>query len=126
MALLLDTHALIWWAVGDDRLSNRARRAIETEEVYVSAASAFEISVKHALGKLPQAAALAVDIRGYVESQGFHCLMIEFAHAEKAGALAGPARDPFDRLLVAQSMIEGLSLVSNERPFDAYAIRRLW
>jgi PIN domain nuclease of toxin-antitoxin system len=126
MALLLDTHALLWWAVGDARLSLRARHAIEVDEVLVSAASAFEISVKFALGKLPHAAAVAADIEGYVESQGFRCLPITFTHAETAGALTGPARDPFDRLLIAQAMVEGLHLVSNEKPFDAYAIRRLW
>lgn len=126
MPLLLDTHALLWWAYGDERLSNRARDAIENNQVHVSAASAFEIAIKFALGKLPHAASVASDIRGYVESQQFQCLAIDFAHAEKAGALAGPARDPFDRLLVAQSIIEGLDLVSNEKPFDAYPIRRLW
>jgi PIN domain nuclease of toxin-antitoxin system len=126
MPLLLDTHTLLWWAVGDERLSATARRAIETDRVWVSAASAFEIAIKFALGKLPHAAPLATELRTYVENQGFACLAVEFAHAEKAGALTGPARDPFDRLLVAQAMIENLSLVSNEKPFDAYPVRRLW
>ena len=126
MPLLLDTHALLWWAYGDERLSSRARHAIQNNHVYVSAASAFEIAIKFALGKMPHAASVAADIRAYVESQHFRCLAIEFAHAERAGTLAGPARDPFDRLIVAQSIIEDLELVSNEKPFDAYPIRRLW
>lgn len=126
MALLLDTHALLWWAAGDERLSLRARQAIEADRVYVSTASAFEIAIKFSLGKLPHAAAIASDVQAYVESQGFDCLAIQFAHAEKAGTLVGPARDPFDRLLVAQAMLDNLSLVSNEKPFDTYPIKRLW
>ena len=126
MSALLDTHALLWWAYGDPQLSSRARHAIENDQVYVSAASAFEIAIKFALGKLPHAASVATDIRAYVESQQFRTLAIGFSHAEKAGALPGPARDPFDRLLVAQAMIEDLDLVSNEKPFDAYPIRRVW
>ena len=126
MPVLLDTHTLLWWAYGDPRLSSRAQHAILNDQVYVSAASAFEIAIKFALGKLPHAASVAADVRAYAESQQFRCLAIEFAHAERAGALPGPARDPFDRLLVAQSIIEDLDLVSNEKPFDAYPIRRLW
>jgi PIN domain nuclease of toxin-antitoxin system len=126
--LLLDTHALLWWLEGDPSLSTAARAAIEDEanEVCVSAASAWEIATKHRLGKLPGAAEVAVDVAGCVASQGFVELPISVAHGQKAGALPGPHRDPFDRMLVAQAMLEDLVLVSSETLFDRYGARRLW
>ena len=98
----------------------------EATAVYFSAASAWEITTKHRLGKLPSAAALALDIAGTVETQGFVALPISLAHAERAGALPGPHRDPFDRMLIAQAMLDDLVLVSNDTAFDAYGTRRLW
>lgn len=128
MRLLLDTHALLWWLDGDPSLAQAARHAIadETNEVFVSAASAWEITTKHRLGKLPGAAAVAADVGGCLASQGFVALPISLAHGERAGALPGPHRDPFDRMLIAQAMLEDLVLVSNEPAFDAYGARRLW
>jgi PIN domain nuclease of toxin-antitoxin system len=126
--LLLDTHALLWWLDGDALLSPAARKAIadEENEVLVSAASAWEIATKHRLGKLPGAASVAADVVGAVASQGFAPLAITLAHGQKAGALPGPHRDPFDRMLIAQAMLEELVLVSNEIVFDAYGTQRLW
>ena len=107
MRLLLDTHALIWWLAGDVRLSPRARRAIEDEsnEIFVSAASAWEVSTKHRLGKLPDAGPLAVDFAREVRAQGFVPLPISLEHGQVAGALAIDHRDPFDRMLVAQARL---------------------
>jgi PIN domain nuclease of toxin-antitoxin system len=126
--LLLDSHALLWWLDGDPSLAPAARDAIadEANEVFVSAASAWEITTKHRLGKLPGAAAVAADVAGCLASQGFVALPISLAHGERAGALPGPHRDPFDRMLIAQAMLEDLVLVSNEPAFDAYGARRLW
>jgi PIN domain nuclease of toxin-antitoxin system len=128
MRLLLDTHALLWWLDGDALLSPIAREAIadEANDFFLSAASAWEITTKHRLGKLPGAAAVAADVAACVADQGFLELPISLTHGQKAGALPGPHRDPFDRMLVAQAMIESLVLVSNELAFDAYGARRLW
>jgi PIN domain nuclease of toxin-antitoxin system len=128
LRLLLDTHAFLWWLDGDPLLSAAARAAVgdEANLVYVSAASAWEIATKHRLGKLPGASAVAADITACVEGQGFAELPISLRHGDRAGALPGPHRDPFDRVLIAQALIEDLALVSNESAFDAYGARRLW
>ena len=128
MRLLLDTHALIWWLAGDARLSSRARGAIEDEsnEVFVSAASAWEVSTKHRLGKLPGAGPLAVDFAREVRAQGFIPLPISLEHGQVAGALATDNRDPFDRMLVAQAREEKLALVSLEERFEALDVVRIW
>ena len=128
MRLLIDTHTLLWWSAGSEALSLRAREAIadEDNDIFVSAATAWEIATKHRLGKLSGAAAIAVDIGGYVADQGFFELPIGFDHGQAAGALPGPHRDPFDRMLIAQAARENLVLVSNETAFDAYGIKRLW
>ncbi len=128
MRLLLDTHALIWWLLGDPALSAAARTSItdDDNEVLVSAASAWEISTKHRIGKLPLAAILAADVAGAIASQGFAELPITVREAERAGRLPGPHRDPFDRMLIAQALSLELTLVSNEAMFDRYAVRRLW
>lgn len=128
MRLLLDTHALLWWLAGDaTRLSAHARAAIETDEneVYVSAASAWEISTKHRLGKL-DAAILSGQFMKVVLQQAFIALDITMDHADRAGSLPGTHRDPFDRMLIAQAQAEHLMLVSNETVFDGYGVRRVW
>jgi PIN domain nuclease of toxin-antitoxin system len=126
--LLLDTHALLWWLAGDDQLSAAARSAIEDYEnpVYVSAASAWEVATKHRLGKLPAIGPLANDFSGEVAQQGFLSLEITLDHGQRAGALPGRHRDPFDRMLIAQSQAQNLVLVSNELAFDYYGVTRLW
>jgi len=98
----------------------------EANEVFVSAASAWEIATKHRLGKLDRVGPLLDDLLGYLDDQSFRDLAISVRHAQRAGALPGPHRDPFDRMLVAQAQIEGLTLVSNEALFDRYGVRRLW
>jgi PIN domain nuclease of toxin-antitoxin system len=128
MRLLLDTHTLLWWLDGDASLSRAAKDAItdEANDVFLSAASAWEITTKYRLGKLPGAAAVSANVAACVADQGFLELPITMAHGQKAGALPGPHRDPFDRMLIAQAMIEDLVLVSNELAFDAYGAPRLW
>ncbi|HSB35788.1 MAG TPA: type II toxin-antitoxin system VapC family toxin [Thermoanaerobaculia bacterium] len=128
MRLLLDTHTFLWWLDGDRRLSVRGRRLIasRTSEVFVSAASAWEIAIKAAAGKLPGALDVAADISGCLESQGFRPLEITVAHAQRAGGLPPLHRDPFDRMLVAQAFVERLPVLSNDPAFDGYAINRIW
>jgi PIN domain nuclease of toxin-antitoxin system len=127
-SLLLDTHALLWWLEGDERLSLVARAAIAdgATTVLVSAVSAWEITTKHRLGKLPGAADVARDVAGCLAAQGFDELAITLRDAERAGRLPGPHRDPFDRMLVAQALGTDVELVSNETVFDDYGVRRLW
>ena len=129
MRLLLDTHAFLWWVFADPKLSRRARIAIDNDdenEIFVSAASTWEIATKHRIGKLPDARVVADDIPGTVAAEGFTELTISVRHAQHAGNLGGHHRDPFDRMLIAQAMLEDLTLVSNERTFDAYGVKRLW
>jgi PIN domain nuclease of toxin-antitoxin system len=126
--LLLDTHALIWWLSGDPMLSAIAEAAVgdSDNDVFVSAASAWEITTKYRVGKLSQAAALAYDVSGVLAGQGFLELPITVQHGQTAGSLRGPHRDPFDRMLIAQVTLSDLVLVSNEAVFDRYGVRRLW
>jgi PIN domain nuclease of toxin-antitoxin system len=128
MRILVDTHALIWWLAGDEQLSADAREAIadESNDVFVSAASAWEVTTKHRLGKLPGAGPLAVDFAREVRAQGFAPLPLTLEHGQVAGALSGDHRDPFDRMLVAQAREEKMALVSNESVFDEYGVARIW
>ena len=128
MQVLLDTHAFLWWLAGNPRLSGAARRAIEDESntIFVSAASAWEIATKHRIGKLAQAEAVALDVTGSIAGQGFEELAITVDDAERAGRLPGLHRDPFDRVLIAQALVRDLAIVSVDRAFDGYGVRRLW
>ena len=128
MRVLLDTHTLLWWLDGDRRLPRRLRLLIgeEANTVFVSAASAWEISTKVRLGKLPGAVDLAGDVPAILVQQHFQSLAITVPHAQRAGGLPGPHRDPFDRMLIAQSQIESLPVISNDTIFDRYALQRLW
>jgi PIN domain nuclease of toxin-antitoxin system len=127
LKLLLDTHTLLWWATLDRSLSARAKRSIADEktEVFVSAASAWEIATKVRVGKLEWPAA-AGTIHAYVLGQRFRPLPISLEHAERAGQLQIANRDPFDRVLIAQAQTEDLWLVSNEKVFDSAGVRRFW
>lgn len=94
--------------------------------MFISAVSAWEISTKYRLGKLPEARLVAEDVAASVTAEGFAELALSMSHAQRAGDLVGHHRDPFDRMLIAQSMLENMTLVSNERAFDAYGVKRLW
>ena len=122
MRLLLDTHASL-----HPNLSPKAKSAIgdDASEVYVSAASAWEIATKVRLGKLewPEEAG---SVNSYALGQGFRGLPISLEHAQRAGRLPMAHRDPFDRMLIAQAQAEGLLLVSNEAVFDTTGVLRHW
>ncbi len=128
MRLLLDTHTFLWWLAGNTRLSIKGRLVIEDagSDVIVSAASAWEITTKHRIGKLPEASAVAQDVAGAIASQGFEELPVTVADAERAGRLPGPHRDPFDRLLIAQAIRHDLATLSIDKVFDHYGVNRLW
>ncbi len=118
MRLLLDTHAFLWWCSDDRRLGAAERAAIRepANDVYLSAASVWEIVVKQGLGRLrvPEPVSQAA-LR-----LGFQPLPISFEHAEETGALPPVHRDPFDRLLVAQARVEGLTLITHDPSLRAY------
>jgi PIN domain nuclease of toxin-antitoxin system len=128
MRLLLDTHTLIWAAQAPEKLPDIARTAIEDvrNTVYASAVSAMEIATKYRLGKLAVSPTLAEHFAVEVERQGFIIMPISPDHAQRAGLMSIPHRDPFDRLLIAQTDIEGVTLVSNEVKFDEWFVSRLW
>jgi PIN domain nuclease of toxin-antitoxin system len=123
--LLLDTHALLWWACGAPRLSRRARQAIgdDTNVVFVSAASAWEIAIKQSLGRLPAARA---DPFEALRRTGLAELPVTVEHARATRSLPLLHRDPFDRMLVAQAQLEGLSLVSRDPAVRRYQVTVLW
>jgi PIN domain nuclease of toxin-antitoxin system len=128
LRVLLDTHALLWWLADDPGLTRAAERIIADTRntVVVSAASAWEIATKVRLGKLPTAANLISDFGNQLRREGFELLAISAEHAVRAGLLPGPHKDPFDRMLLAQSQAENLPLITNERAFAAYGVRCLW
>ena len=128
MRILLDTHAFLWWLAGSDRLSGVAHDAIANpgNDILVSAASAWEIATKHRLGKLPGAEVVVHDVAGCIAGQGFQELPITVRNGERAGRLPGPHRDPFDRMLIAQSLTFDFPLVSIETLFDRFGINRIW
>ena len=92
----------------------------------VSAASAWEIAIKYQQGKLRKAADIVSDFSGRIGREGFHLLPISAEHGIRAGLLPGPLKDPFDRMLIAQSQAENTPIISNEGIFDTYGVRRLW
>jgi PIN domain nuclease of toxin-antitoxin system len=128
MRLLLDTHALLWWANNDPQLSRVARTHIQDvrNHVQVSAASVWEIAVKFRNGRLPSAKKFVAELPEYLRLQNFQELPITLEHALRAGLLPGPHRDPFDRMLVAQALEENLALLSNDQALDGYGARRVW
>jgi PIN domain nuclease of toxin-antitoxin system len=128
MRYLLDTHALLWWFTDDPRLSQIARDAIadEANTILVSAASAWEISTKHRLGKLNEAADAVRRFDELVVADGFQHLPVSHFHGLKAGGYGVPHRDPFDRMLAAQSELEGVPLLTCDPAFAAFGTRTVW
>ena len=128
MRLLLDTHTLLWWLSENASLPVSARKIIanKSNDVLVSAASAWEIATKVRLGKLRVAIDLAHDFSAYLERERFDTLGVSVEHGIRAGLLAGPHKDPFDRMLIAQALAENLAIVSNDIVFDGYGVKRAW
>ena len=127
--LLLDTHALLWSLTEPARLSPIVREAVSERrtQLFVSAASAWELSTKHRLGKLSQADGLIHGYAEHLDRAGIDELAITSRHALLAGSLDWTHRDPFDRMIAAQSMIESMSLVTADVTFGGLAgVRVLW
>jgi len=120
MRLLLDTHTLLWWLAGGDALSPEARDAIGSPDsvVYVSAASAWEMSIKRAKGRLDAPS----DVVDAIDAGGFRELPIEVEHAQAIGSLPLHHGDPFDRILIVQAQLEALTIVTRDEAFKAYGV----
>lgn len=125
---LLDTHALLWWLFDDPKLSSRARQAIAHPEhrLWVSAASAWEIATKARLGKLPESGDVPARLEYYLRKARFSELAVTLNHGLRAGALPGPHRDPFDRMLMAQSLATGYPIITIDPIFSEYGVPVLW
>lgn len=128
MKLLLDTHAFLWFVLGDDRCSVPARNLIEDEsnEKWLSPASYWELAIKISLGKYRLPGPFREFINQSVHDNGFLILPIEPDHAATLTNLPFHHRDPFDRLIVAQAMTEDMPILSADKALDAYAITRQW
>lgn len=128
MSYLLDTHALLWWLMNDKRLSKRARKTIQDRKslVHMSSASAWEIATKHRIGKLTGVEAIIGAYATIGAQEGFRELPIASSHAIRAGTWKVAHRDPFDRMLAAQSELESLVLITRDPSFAEFGIPTLW
>lgn len=131
MDCLVDSHALLWYAAGDSSLSRQAREVIENSDdlCYVSSAALWEIAIKNSLGKLHLHPSYADLIPQVLQTNNFKVLPISVAHASNVAVLQFPEsghRDPFDRVMIAQSMVEEMPIISGDTRFDSYPVRRVW
>lgn len=124
MAYLLDTHTLLWWLADDPALPGPVREIIRdpNQAMLVSAASSWEISIKRALGKLRA----PDELLAILEEEGFQELPISWAHAQQAGRLPPIHRDPFDRMLIAQALLQGMTLLTADADIARYEVRTFW
>lgn len=125
MRLLIDTHALIWWLRDSPRLSGAARAAMANQQndLFVSACVAYEIAYKQKSGRLPP---VSEHLPRQLQREGILALPISLDHTLAAAALPGPHRDPWDRIMMAQAVAEGLTVVTIDRQFSAYDVPVLW
>jgi PIN domain nuclease of toxin-antitoxin system len=121
-AVLLDTHALLWWLGDNERLGPEARRVIMTGEVFVSIVTLWEIATKHGLGKL----AIAPEpVSNVIDKSGFVVLDVARHHCFALARLPLHHRDPFDRMLIAQAQSEQLPIMTSDRQFASYSVKLL-
>ena len=128
MRLLLDTHTFIWFVTDSPRLSVIAKTLIEDEYngKLLSIASVWEMAIKHSIGKLSFELPFMVFIEQQISQNSISLLDISIAHLDVVASLPLHHRDPFDRLIIAQAMIEQIPVVGTDRIFDLYPIQRLW
>jgi len=127
-AYLLDSHALLWWWFDPDRLSTAVRELLgdPVTPVLVSAASIWELSLKHHQGKLPELNGAIADLPGLLQADGFGALPISLAHGLRAGGYSQPHRDPFDRMLAAQAELDRLVLLTADPQLSTFPCQTLW
>lgn len=128
MKVILDTHVLIWMVSQSEVLSGKVRKLLDSSstELWVSSASVFEIATKWRIGKLPGFDTLIHRLEESLAEIDAKELAITHRHAKYAGMLEMVHKDPFDRILIAQSLIEGIPLVSRDHLLDKYGISRIW
>jgi len=128
MRLLLDTSTLLWFWLGGRTISESVLSAIRDRrnEIYVSPLSAMEIANKHRIGKLPGVENIIAGFDDALIADGFLVLPLNSAHSLLAGSIPAEPRDPFDRMLAGQAIVEGLTIISPDTAFDALGARRLW
>ena len=128
MTLLLDTHTLIWWWASTSALSPAARAAIESPNstVFVSAATTWEMATKVRSGRLPEMEERIAEYDKGVVEDGFQHLPVDWHHARRAGLLPGAHGDPFDRMIVAQALIEDLTVITRDPAIATFGCRTLW
>ena len=129
MKFLLDTHTLIWAVLQPEVLSETARGLFEDErnELFVSAASAWEIATKVRNGKMPEARELEANfLEDVVEVAGYRLRAITVEDGLRAGRLPGEHRDPFDRMIAAQALADDVAVISKDPKLDVFGVRRLW
>ncbi len=125
IAMLLDTHIFLWWLFDDQKLSQKIRTIISdvNRPIFVSSASVWEIATKYRLGKLPEASSVAKNVPYWIAKAGFKPLSISLEHAQLAGSWDSDHRDPFDRMLAAQAMLEDFSLVSVDKVLTSFPVK---
>jgi PIN domain nuclease of toxin-antitoxin system len=123
LKLLLDTHVLLWTLLDQRRLSSETRAAIQSEEseIFVSVVSPWEFAIKRSLGKFDT----PVDLEPALEDQGFKLLPVQLRHTQGIRSMPNHHRDPFDRMLVAQATVDGLTLVTSDRTLRRYPVATL-
>lgn len=128
MKLLLDTHAFIWFAYDSPALPSKTKDMLEDEEteLLLSIASVWEMAIKASIGKLTLPARASDFVANQTQKDDINLLAITLPHLNQVEALPFHHRDPFDRLLVAQSLVEDLAIVSIDATFDSYGINRIW
>ncbi|MBD1925541.1 type II toxin-antitoxin system VapC family toxin [Trichocoleus sp. FACHB-90] len=126
MRQLLDTHSFIWFVMGNPRISPRLRSLIEDNQNLLSTASIWEMAIKHSSGKLNFGLPFRIFIEQQLSLNSIELLSINLDHIDVIAALPFHHRDPFDRLLIAQSMVERIPILSADSAFDAYPVTRLW
>lgn len=128
MRALLDTHSYLWWVTGDPRLSEAAREVIEDgrNEVLLSVASAWELAIKSALGRLELANPIDELLPDSLARNGFRPLTVELPHALRVARLPPIHTDPFDRLIVAQAQVEDLPILTSDPAITRYEVDTIW
>lgn len=128
MKILLDTHVFVWWITDQPTLSSKARKILEkgSNRLYLSIASAWEMAIKISLEKLVISEPLDSFLTDQLNQNAIEVLPIQLSHALRVSSLPFYHRDPFDRLLVAQSQMEGIPLLSNDRSLKKYGASVIW
>jgi PIN domain nuclease of toxin-antitoxin system len=125
---LLDTHAFIWWANNDPQLSTPARIAVgdRANEIFLSSVSTWEMAIKVAIGKMVLSATIPVFVGSQVSQYQFVPLPVSYEHTYQVETMTLHHSDPFDRLLIAQAMVENLVIVTRDSKFGPYGVSTLW